>query len=170
MRPTSVLLLPTPTTPSAWRSDRQLVVLSVTATIGPIRRLDLVGPVRQVSLYDNNFLTLFFSGLTIGIEDNAGPKHDATWTATTTGRSNLKTYLTSSAGVANTALTADTDNATSTSGGSLPRQAAALALNVGFNAAGVTDALNHNLGSLTDHSATEALSADGLSTQPRPQR
>ncbi len=83
-------------------------------------------------LYDDNYLTTFSSGLTIGIEDGADPKHDAEWAATATGKANLKTYLNSSPGGPNTALTADTADATSTSGGQLPRQTAALTLNVGF--------------------------------------
>jgi hypothetical protein len=90
------------------------------------------GPGAPGQLFDNNYLSVFVSGLTIGIEDGTGPKHDASWTGDATGRSALKTYLTSSASGANTALTADTSNATSTSGGSLPRQTATLALNVGF--------------------------------------
>src|SRR5262249_37186052 len=89
-------------------------------------------------LFNNNYLAAFPSGLTVGIEDNAGPKHDASWTATAGGRSALKTYLTSAAGGPSTALTADTNDATSTSGGSLPRQTATLALNVGFDIAGPT--------------------------------
>jgi hypothetical protein len=104
------------------------------------------GPGAPGQLYDNNFLTVFSSGLALGIEDGAGPKHDATWAAT--GQSTLKQYLTSSAGGQNTALTADTDNATSTSGGNLPRQTATLTLNIGFNAAGL-QGTSVNFGSLT---------------------
>jgi len=91
------------------------------------------GPGAPGQLFDANYLAIFPSGLTVGIEDNAGPRHDASWTATAAGRSALKTYLTSAAGGPSTALTADTTDATSTSGGSLPRQTAALALNVGFD-------------------------------------
>jgi len=90
------------------------------------------GPGVPGQLYDNNYLAVFPGGLTVGIDDGAGPQHDARWTGNATGRSALKTYLTSAAGGPNTALTADTTNATSTSGGSLPRQTAALTLNVGF--------------------------------------
>ena len=99
-------------------------------------------------LYDNNYLTVFPTGLTIGIADGAGPKHNASWAATSVGRTALKTYLTSPAGGANTALTADTSDATSTSGGDLPRQTAALTLSISFNAAGL-NGTSTNLGSLT---------------------
>jgi hypothetical protein len=96
------------------------------------------GPGAPGQLFNNNFLSVFLGGLTIGIEDNAGSKHDGSWAATSTGQSSLKTYLTSSASGPSTALTADTDNATSTSGGQLPRQTATLTLNVGFDQAGVS--------------------------------
>jgi hypothetical protein len=99
-------------------------------------------------LFDTNYPIVFSGGLTIGIEDNAGPKHDAEWAATAPGPANLKTYLTSAASGANTALTADTDNATSTSGGSLPRQTAALTLNVGFAIGSDNTVGTGNLGSL----------------------
>jgi len=105
------------------------------------------GPGVPGQLYDNNYLTTFPSGLTVGIEDGAGPKHDATWAATLTGRSALKTYLTSAAGGANTALGADTDNPTSTSGGQLPRQTAALTLNIGFAIGSNNTVGTGNLGS-----------------------
>src|SRR5262249_27847270 len=85
------------------------------------------------SILTNCFADAFSSGLTIGTDDGAGPNHSAKWTSDSTGISALKTYLTSAAGGPNGKLTADTLNATSTSGGSLPRQTAALALNVGFN-------------------------------------
>jgi len=97
-------------------------------------------------LYDSNFLTAFPSGVTIGIDDGGGPKHSAKWNATTTGRANLKTAL--SGGGAPGALTLDTVDATSISGGTLSRNTAALALNIAFNAAGV-NGTQHNLGSLT---------------------
>jgi hypothetical protein len=100
-------------------------------------------------IYNNNFLSVFSSGLTIGINNNAATApYDAMWTATATGSASLKTYLTSSASGPNGALTVDTINATSTSGGNLPRQTATLALNIGFNAAGL-NGTHINLGSLT---------------------
>ena len=90
------------------------------------------GPGAPGQLFNSNYLIVFPSGLTVGVADGAGPKHNASWTANATGQSTLKTYLTSAAGGPSTALTADTTNATSTSGGQLPRQTAALTLNAGF--------------------------------------
>ncbi|MFL6261661.1 MAG: hypothetical protein ACJ76Y_18345 [Thermoanaerobaculia bacterium] len=81
-------------------------------------------------LYTNNYLSVFPSGLTIGIPDGAGPRHDASWTGNSTGQNALKTYL--GGGGPSGALTADTTNATSTSGGALARQTAALTLNIEF--------------------------------------
>jgi hypothetical protein len=104
------------------------------------------GPGAPGVLYDTNFLTAFASGLTIGIDDGVGPKHSAKWNATTTGRANLKTAL--GGGGPSVALTADTVDATSISGGTLSRNTAALALNIGFNAAGI-NGTHTNLGSLT---------------------
>jgi len=103
--------------------------------------------------FDHSFLTTFARGLTLGDPTDTSPtdtKHDATWTATPTGQSALKTYLTSAAGGANTALTTDTTNATSTSGGELPRQTAAFTLNVGFDNANVSGGTDPGLfGDLT---------------------
>jgi len=82
-------------------------------------------------LFANNFISKFSpDGLTIGIKDGAGPKHDATWTADAVGQSALKMFL--GGGGSSGALTADTVNATSTSGGALVKQTAALTLNVVF--------------------------------------
>jgi hypothetical protein len=86
-------------------------------------------------LFNTNFPTVFSSGLTIGINDDAGPQHNATWTADAPGPANLKTCL--SAGGTPGALTLDQINPTSTTGGTMTRQVAALALNVGFNDANV---------------------------------
>jgi hypothetical protein len=90
------------------------------------------GPGAPGQLFNGNYVVDFPSGLTVGVADGAGPKHSASWTSNSAGQSALKTYLTSAAGGASTALTADTTNATSTSGGQLPRQTAALTLNIGF--------------------------------------
>jgi hypothetical protein len=81
-------------------------------------------------VFNENYQVVFASGLTVGIVGVA--THDASWTGNSTGQSALKTYLTSSASGPQTALTADTLNATSTGGGNLPRQTATLTLNVGF--------------------------------------
>jgi hypothetical protein len=90
------------------------------------------GPGAPGQLFNSTYLIAFPTGLTVGIADGGGPKHDASWTGNAAGQSALKTYLTSAAGGPSTALTADTSNATSTGGGSLPRQTAALRLNVAF--------------------------------------
>src|SRR4051794_1726459 len=81
-------------------------------------------------LYAANYQIVFPGGLTIGVNDGVGPKHNASWTANSTGQSALKTYL--AGGGPSRALTADTTNATSTSGGTLAKQTAALTLNIGF--------------------------------------
>jgi len=104
------------------------------------------GPGAPGILYNNNFETVFASGLTIGIADGAGPKHNATWTGNAAGRTSLKTAL--GGGGTPGALTADTLNASSISGGSLSKATAALTLNIGFNAAGL-NGTHTNLGSLT---------------------
>jgi hypothetical protein len=89
-------------------------------------------------LFDDNFLGVFSSGLTIGINDAGGPRHHALWAATA-GQANLQSFLTSSVGGGQTdTLTGDTTNATSTSGKNLARQTAALTLNIGFDTAGVS--------------------------------
>ncbi|MBI3798855.1 MAG: hypothetical protein HY268_18060 [Deltaproteobacteria bacterium] len=93
------------------------------------------GPGAPGQLFNSNYLTVFSSGLTIGIEDNAGPRHDASWTGDVTGRSALKTYI--GGGGPSGALTADTSNATSVSGGTLAKQEATLTLNIGFDTAGL---------------------------------
>jgi hypothetical protein len=113
------------------------------------------GPGSPGQIFDANFSTVFSGGLTIGINDGAGPKHDALWTAGAPGPANLKTYLTSAASGPNTALGADTTNATSTDGGSLPRQTAALTLNVGFDAAEDLPNGNQGLGNLQLCNLTE---------------
>lgn len=81
-------------------------------------------------LFDSQYQVVFSGGLTVGVVGST--THDASWTANATGQSTLKDYLTSAAKGDSTALTADTINATSTSGGNLPRQTATLTLNVGF--------------------------------------
>jgi hypothetical protein len=94
------------------------------------------GPGVPGQIFNANFSSVSSGGLTIGIADGAGPKHDALWTAASPGLATLKTYLTSPAGGASGALTGDTTNATSTSGAQLARQTATLTLNVAFSAAG----------------------------------
>jgi hypothetical protein len=81
-------------------------------------------------LFDANYTAVFAGGLTMGIEDGSGPKHDASWSGDATGETALKSYFTG--GGSSGALTADTLNATSVSGGTLAKQTATLTLNVGF--------------------------------------
>lgn len=99
------------------------------------------------TLFENNFTTVFApGGLTIGIEDGLGSKHDATWAATTAGRAALKSFL--AGGGPSGALTGDTVDATSIAGGALAKQTAALTLNVAFNDAGVLTATLPRFGDL----------------------
>jgi hypothetical protein len=65
--------------------------------------------------------------LTIGLNDGAGPNHHARWTNV----NNFRTWI--GGGGPSGALTADSENATSTSGGTLAKQTAALYLNTKFN-------------------------------------
>jgi hypothetical protein len=86
--------------------------------------------------------TTFPSGLRIGVV-GGGSVYDAFWNTTATpgtqGKPRLRTYLNNAVGEGNPngALTADTTNANSTSGGELAKQTATLTLNVGFSDAGV---------------------------------
>jgi hypothetical protein len=86
-------------------------------------------------VYDNNYLSSFPLGLTLGVNDGAGANHHSWWASTTLGRKNLEDYL--NGGGQSGPLTADEVNATSTDGGSLPKQVAALWLNVVFNDGGL---------------------------------
>jgi hypothetical protein len=88
------------------------------------------GPGAPGQLFNSNYLIDFPSGLTVGIADGAGPKHNASWTANAAGQTALKTYL--GGGGPSGALTADTTNATSTSGGTLAKQTATVTLNIAF--------------------------------------
>ena len=91
--------------------------------------------------FQNNFSTLFPSGLTIGIDDGAGLNHDAKWTDVNAFR------LWIGGGGPSGALTADTLNATSTSGGTLAKQAGALTVNLALS--GVYPGDPAGLGNLT---------------------
>jgi len=87
--------------------------------------------------------------------------HHAFWSGDAVGQTTLKAYLTSSAGTTSSALWTDTTNATTTSGGSLPRQVAALTLSVRFSGAeGGTPA---GLGKLIYRKPGDAL--DGFSIE-----
>jgi len=99
------------------------------------------------TLFEDNFITVFSpNGLTIGIADGLGTKHNATWAATTAGEAALKSYL--AGGGPSGVLTSDTLNATSTAGGALAKQTAALTLNVAFNDAGLLSATLPRFGDL----------------------
>jgi hypothetical protein len=80
-----------------------------------------------------NFTTVPFPApggtglLRIGVEDGAGPKHDAEWSLA----SSFRAWI--GGGGPSGPLTADTQNATSTSGGTLAKQTGALSVNVALS-------------------------------------
>lgn len=85
----------------------------------------------QVALYvQANFATLFPAGLTIGVDDGAGAGHHGKWTDV----SKLRAWI--AGGGPSGALTADTLNATTTSGGTLAKQTAGLTLNLALSGSG----------------------------------
>jgi len=88
------------------------------------------------------------TGLTIGVNDGAGPKHHARWTDV----AKLRTALTG--GGSSGVLTADTLNTTSLSGGNLPKQTAALTLNIAFSDAALTPT---GFGDLYYHNVADSL-------------
>ncbi len=94
------------------------------------------GPGAPGQFFNANFSTVFANDLTIGIYDGNGPQHSSRWTAASPGPTALKTFLTSPALGASTALTGDFINPTATTSGELAEQVAALALNVGFSGTG----------------------------------
>ena len=109
----------------------------------------------------NNFLTVFSTGFVLGIDDGAGPLHNATWSASTVGRTALKTFL--GGGGPSGPLTADTMDATSVSGGALTHQLAALLLNVSFNDANVLGGSSNVVEKFGDlHITATSTAADGL--------
>jgi len=114
---------------------------------------------------DNNYTTVFSSGLTIGINDAGGPQHHDLWTGDSTGLSTLKTFLTSPAGGSSGALTVDATNPTATDSGNLAPQTAALTATVGLSGVGGDPAGFGNLvlhdtgGSLDGSTVSEILAA-----------
>jgi hypothetical protein len=133
------------------------------------------GPGAPGQLLSNNYTTVFSSGLTIGINDAAGPQHDDFWTGDSTGLSALQTFLTSPALGASGALTTDATNPTATDSGNLPSQTASLAINVGLSGtgsdpAGFGNLVLHDTGTSLDGStvseilaaANKALAGGGL--------
>jgi hypothetical protein len=101
--------------------------------------------------YDDNFETVFAAGLTVGIYDlgsGAAAPNGLQWTGDAAGRAALETFLALPAAPSGP-LTSDAINPIGTNGGgSLAIHAAALALNIGFNAAGVLGGQSTNFGSL----------------------
>jgi hypothetical protein len=91
------------------------------------------GPGAPGQFFDAHYADTFENDLTIGINDFSGPQHHARWTADDTGATSLKSFLTSAAGGASSAFTADYVNPTATSNGILPEQTATLTLNIGFS-------------------------------------
>lgn len=91
-------------------------------------------------LVDIYFAVAFapFAGLTLGINDGAGSYHHARWTNSVAGTTALKTFLAGDG--PNGPFTVDLTNPTDNSGGTLAKQAAALALNAQFNLLGLTPA------------------------------
>jgi hypothetical protein len=133
------------------------------------------GPGAPGQLLTNNYTTVFSSGLTIGINDAAGPQHDDFWTGDSTGLSALQTFLTAPVGGTSTALTVDATNPTTVDTGNLAPQTASLAINValsgtGSDPAGFGNLVLHDTGTSLDGStvseilaaANNALAGNGL--------
>ena len=110
-----------------------------------------VGPGFGSDLFDANYTLVFPSGLEIGVYDISGgnaPPNGLIWTGDPTGRTALKSFLASSVPPP-AALSGDAINPVTTlAGDGLATWTATLALNIGFNAAGVTGSALNNFGSL----------------------
>jgi hypothetical protein len=126
-------------------------------------------------IFDENFPTVFFDDLIIGVFDGAGAQHHHRWTGDATGAAALKQFLTSPAGGVSTALLVDATNPSATTSGDLATQVATLTLNVGFSGvegmpAGFGDLTLVNTGTSLDGStvseilaiANQALAGNGL--------
>jgi hypothetical protein len=126
-------------------------------------------------IFDDNFTTVFFDDLIIGVFDGDGAQHHHRWTGDATGAAALKQFLTSPAGGASTSLSVDATNPTATTSGDLATQVATLTLNVGFSGvegmpAGFGDLTLVNTGTSLDGStvseilaiANQALAGNGL--------
>ncbi len=83
----------------------------------------------------NNFASVFFSDLIIGIYDGAGPQGSIRWTADPTGIAALRAFLTSSVTQQDT-IPGDFVNPSQNPTSNLSAQTAALALNIGFSGTG----------------------------------
>ena len=95
-----------------------------TSTYCSYRRQEFLHNGAGNSILQNNFTSSFPSGLVIGTT----PNNYAKWTM----ESKFETWLGAGAGSNPGALSANTTNATSTAGGDLPKNVAALALNLGL--------------------------------------
>ena len=101
--------------------------------------------------FDDHFETVFAAGLTVGVFDlvgGAAAPNGLQWTGDPAGHVALETLL-ALAAAASGPLASDATNPTGTNGGgSLAIEAAGLALNIAFNAAGVLGGASTNFGSL----------------------
>ena len=90
-------------------------------------------------LFDTFYALAFtpFGGLTLGINDGGGPFHHARWSNDVAGTAALKAFLDGSG--PNGAFTVDLTNPTDSSGGTVAKQTAALAINSQFNLFGLTE-------------------------------
>ncbi len=103
-----------------------------------------------------NYVTYFSpGGLTIGTT----PQFYANWTANTTGLNALRTWI--GGGGPSGKLTANTINATDTSGGALAKQTGALTINVTFGANNLYQ--NPGIGNLTLTGTGTSLDGDTVS-------
>lgn len=120
------------------------------------------------TLFDDNYVDVFGSGLEIGDYDASNgstPPNGLRWTSDSIGRSALKTLL-GSAGGPSGSLTGDATNPASPSGGgALAIQTAALALNVRFNAAGLVGGAQVVFGKLIYLKMVTSDSLSGLSIE-----
>ena len=111
------------------------------------------------ALYDASWLTVFPSGLDLGIfnpgNGNAAP-NGLRFTGDVAGRMALEQTMATLVGVPS-ALTADETNPTSTSSGTLGQLTAALQLNIAFNAAGLLGNPTPSFGSLVYVNAGDSL-------------
>ena len=111
------------------------------------------------ALYDASWLTVFPSGLDLGIFDpsngNAAP-NGLRFTGDVAGRMALEQTMATLVGVPS-ALPADETNPTSTSSGTLGQLTAALQLNIAFNAAGLLGNPTPSFGSLVYVNAGDSL-------------
>lgn len=103
------------------------------------------------TVFDAHFETVFAGGLEIGDYDpsnGTSAPNGLRWTGNATGRLALEAFLTGAAGPSGAFAADDLNGAGTQGGGSLAIHTAALALNLGFNAAGVLGGFQTTLGSI----------------------